>query len=103
MGVYMAMQYGEGSGAFMRLQEAISQDNNDQTLFAWHYVPRTLSKICEQTKHSLVDVDDSPQSSASLEFSSEASKKSEGRKSQMDQMDQDHGFYLDKKLHGGLS
>ncbi|KAJ0154261.1 Vegetative incompatibility protein HET-E-1 [Colletotrichum tanaceti] len=34
-GVNMPMLYGEGSGAFMRLQEEIIKETNDLTLFAW--------------------------------------------------------------------
>jgi hypothetical protein len=49
LGVNMAMQYGEGGpGAFTRLQEAILQDNNDQTLFAWNCVPKVG---CDRTKY----------------------------------------------------
>ncbi|KAF2832179.1 hypothetical protein CC86DRAFT_275747, partial [Ophiobolus disseminans] len=33
--VNLSMQYGEGSTAFMRLQEKIMNKTNDQTLFAW--------------------------------------------------------------------
>ncbi|CAN9130955.1 unnamed protein product [Alternaria alternata] len=57
----MAMQYGEGSGAFTRLQEAILQDNNDQTLFAWSCVPKTISEIYDQ-----IEKDESADSSALL-------------------------------------
>ncbi|KAK0386524.1 hypothetical protein NLU13_6359 [Sarocladium strictum] len=34
-GVNMPMLYGEGSQAFVRLQEEIIEDNNDLTIFAW--------------------------------------------------------------------
>jgi hypothetical protein len=34
-GVNMPMLYGEGEGAFTRLQEEIMRVNNDQTIFAW--------------------------------------------------------------------
>ncbi|KAF2476618.1 uncharacterized protein BDR25DRAFT_375618 [Lindgomyces ingoldianus] len=33
--IHMPMLYGEGSKAFIRLQEAIMQTNSDQTTFAW--------------------------------------------------------------------
>jgi len=33
--VYMPLIYGEGTRAFLRLQEAIAQDNSDLSLFAW--------------------------------------------------------------------
>ncbi|TVY29236.1 Vegetative incompatibility protein HET-E-1 [Lachnellula hyalina] len=35
--VHMPLMYGEGSGSFRRLQEAIIQRNNDMTIFAWDY------------------------------------------------------------------
>ncbi|WQF90267.1 Putative heterokaryon incompatibility [Colletotrichum destructivum] len=38
-GVNMPMLYGEGSGAFMRLQEEIIKETNDLTLFAWMASP----------------------------------------------------------------
>ena len=34
-GVYMALLYGEGGNAFIRLQEEIMKDSADQSLFAW--------------------------------------------------------------------
>jgi hypothetical protein len=42
--ISMAMQYGEGPRAFMRLQEEILKGNNDQTLFAWSFVPATIQR-----------------------------------------------------------
>ncbi|KAK1975373.1 HET domain-containing protein [Colletotrichum cereale] len=41
-GVNMPMLYGEGSGAFMRLQEEIIKEANDLTLFAWMGPPGEL-------------------------------------------------------------
>ncbi|TVY20832.1 Vegetative incompatibility protein HET-E-1 [Lachnellula arida] len=35
--VHMPLMYGEGSGSFRRLQEAIIQRNNDMTIFAWDH------------------------------------------------------------------
>jgi hypothetical protein len=34
-GVNMPMLYGEGEGAFIRLQEEIMKINDDPTIFAW--------------------------------------------------------------------
>ncbi|KAI9060046.1 hypothetical protein FKP32DRAFT_1084604 [Trametes sanguinea] len=36
-GVEMSVEYGEGSRAFLRLQEEIFRRTLDQSLFAWHY------------------------------------------------------------------
>ncbi|CAN9270779.1 unnamed protein product [Alternaria alternata] len=77
LGVNMAMQYGEGSGAFTRLQETILQDNNDQTLFAWSCVPKTISEIYDQ-----IEKDESADSSAPLEPAPGNSKNSESQRSQ---------------------
>ena len=33
--VSMSLRYGEGSAAFVRLQERIIQDSDDETIFAW--------------------------------------------------------------------
>lgn len=41
-GVNMAMQYGEGTAAFKRLQQEILNTTNDQSLFAWGFRPLTL-------------------------------------------------------------
>ncbi|WAO95908.1 Hypothetical protein NCS54_01355600 [Fusarium falciforme] len=38
-GVYMPPLYGEGTHAFIRLQEAIMKTSNDQTIFAWTSPP----------------------------------------------------------------
>ncbi|TVY47504.1 Vegetative incompatibility protein HET-E-1 [Lachnellula cervina] len=38
--VHMPLMYGEGSGSFRRLQEAIIQRNNDMTIFAWDHDQR---------------------------------------------------------------
>ncbi|OCK72862.1 HET-domain-containing protein, partial [Lepidopterella palustris CBS 459.81] len=35
-GIYMAMLYGEGDRAFIRLQEEIIKSTNDQSIFAWN-------------------------------------------------------------------
>jgi hypothetical protein len=35
MGVHMPLLYGEGEGAFIRLQEEILKIGNDPTIFAW--------------------------------------------------------------------
>ncbi|TVY93493.1 Vegetative incompatibility protein HET-E-1 [Lachnellula willkommii] len=35
--VHMPLMYGEGSGSFRRLQEAMIQRNNDMTIFAWDH------------------------------------------------------------------
>ncbi|KAK3898515.1 putative vegetative incompatibility HET containing-domain protein [Staphylotrichum tortipilum] len=35
VGVHMPLLYGEGTGAFLRLQETILQKGNDMSLFAW--------------------------------------------------------------------
>ncbi|CAN9108037.1 unnamed protein product [Alternaria alternata] len=86
----MAMQYGEGSGAFTRLQELILQDNNDQTLFAWNFVPKTISKIHEIDNHEIAD------SSASLEAGSGSLKNSEDRRTKSDQIDQEPKLYMDE-------
>ncbi|KAM0421006.1 hypothetical protein ACHAPT_011249 [Fusarium lateritium] len=40
-GVYMPPLYGEGTHAFIRLQEAIMKTSNDQTIFAWTSPPAT--------------------------------------------------------------
>ncbi|KIV82698.1 hypothetical protein PV11_04788 [Exophiala sideris] len=40
-GVNMPLLYGEGERAFSRLQEAIIQHNNDQTIFCWSQSPWT--------------------------------------------------------------
>ncbi|KAB2102383.1 hypothetical protein AG0111_0g9246 [Alternaria gaisen] len=56
LGVNMAMQYGEGSGAFTCLQEVILQDKNDQTLFAWNCVPKTISEIYDQIEKDESDI-----------------------------------------------
>lgn len=45
--ISMSMQYGEGSRAFMRLQEEILKSNNDQTLFAWSFSPREVPEILQ--------------------------------------------------------
>jgi hypothetical protein len=37
--INMPMQYGEGAGAFVRLQKEIMKTTNDQSLFAWGYSP----------------------------------------------------------------
>ncbi|CAN9130789.1 unnamed protein product [Alternaria alternata] len=86
----MAMQYGEGSDAFTRLQELILQDNNDQTLFAWNFVPKTISKIHEIDNHEIAD------SSASLEAGSGSLKNSEDRRTKSDQIDQEPKLYMDE-------
>jgi hypothetical protein len=39
--INMPMQYGEGAGAFVRLQKEIMKTTNDQSLFAWGYSPVT--------------------------------------------------------------
>ncbi|CZR50352.1 uncharacterized protein PAC_00224 [Phialocephala subalpina] len=39
-GVNMPMLYGEGSKAFMRLQEEIIKESDDQSLFAWYFDER---------------------------------------------------------------
>lgn len=38
-GVHMPLIYGEGSNAFVRLQEEIMKDSVDQSLFAWERLP----------------------------------------------------------------
>ncbi|KAI0108772.1 HET-domain-containing protein [Hypoxylon sp. NC0597] len=44
-GVHMPMIYGEGSNAFMRLQEEIVKDNGDLSIFAWVDSPPGLSGV----------------------------------------------------------
>jgi hypothetical protein len=47
MGIFdvnMAMLYGEGPKAFIRLQEEIMKETDDQTLFAWRASPESAAK-----------------------------------------------------------
>ncbi|KAH7311606.1 heterokaryon incompatibility protein-domain-containing protein [Stachybotrys elegans] len=48
MGIFnvnMPMLYGEGSKAFIRLQEEILKDSEDQTLFAWRATPDSAKAV----------------------------------------------------------
>jgi hypothetical protein len=47
--IHLPLIYGEGEKAFLRLQEAIAQDNNDLSLFAW----TSLDKTYRQTYRGL--------------------------------------------------
>lgn len=59
------------------MQEAILQDNNDQTLFAWSCVPKTISEIYDQ-----IEKDESADSSALLGPAPGHFKNSENQRSQ---------------------
>lgn len=72
------------------MQELILQDNNDQTLFAWNFVPKTISEIHEIDNHEISD------SSASLEAGSGSLKHSEDRRTKSDQIDQEPKLYMDE-------
>ena len=50
--VTLTMQYGEGSLAFMRLQEMILQKSNDQTLFVWDFAPDPIEETLERMPNS---------------------------------------------------
>jgi hypothetical protein len=50
-GVNMPLLYGEGTKAFIRLQEEIIKDSEDQSLFAWQYPGD--SGITEESKYML--------------------------------------------------
>ncbi|KAF9695706.1 hypothetical protein EKO04_006554 [Ascochyta lentis] len=43
--INMAMQYGEGEQAFVRLQKEILHSTNDMSILAWNFVPRTLEEL----------------------------------------------------------
>ena len=89
----MTMQYGEGSGAFMRLQELILQDNNDQTLFAWNFIPKTIPEMYDEIgKHEILA------SSALVGTASERLDNREDRMSESDQNDQEPKFHLDEEF-----
>ncbi|KAH8679640.1 heterokaryon incompatibility protein-domain-containing protein, partial [Tricladium varicosporioides] len=44
-GVHMPMLYGEGNGAFIRLQEEIMKRTDDQTIFAWRIEYGSHNKV----------------------------------------------------------
>ena len=48
--INMPLLYGEGTRAFLRLQQEILRTVNDQSLFAWGFVPLTIGEL---TKESL--------------------------------------------------
>lgn len=50
--INMPLQYGEGKGAFIRLQEKILETTNDQSLFAWGFQPRTLHEVHNTSLYS---------------------------------------------------
>jgi len=41
--VNMPLLYGEGDKAFIRLQEEIMKDSDDQSLFVWEWIPKAVS------------------------------------------------------------
>lgn len=46
-GISMAMHYGEGDKAFVRLQKEIMSTTNDMSLFAWNFIPRSVDSFFE--------------------------------------------------------
>lgn len=86
--ISMSMQYGEGTGAFMRLQKEILKGNNDQTLFVWNLAPDAIPRILKDshgrlTLHGLSKAD--PQVVGSLDNS----------QSVMDRLEQEINEYLE--------
>jgi hypothetical protein len=91
----MAMQYGEGSSAFMRLQELVLQDNSDQTLFAWNFKPKTIPEIYDEIERHEIST-----SSALVGTASERLENGEDCRSESDQADQEPKIHLDENyLH----
>ncbi|KAH8643571.1 hypothetical protein IG631_01034 [Alternaria alternata] len=91
----MAMQHGEGSGAFMRLQELILQDNNDQTLFAWNFIPKTIPEIYDEIGRHEIST-----SGALVGTASERLENGEECRPESDQTDQEPKIHLDQSyLH----
>jgi hypothetical protein len=61
--VNMAMLYGEGSKAFVRLQEEIMKDSDDQSLFAWTATNESAARfpyrgLFADSPHEFVNCDD---------------------------------------------
>jgi Heterokaryon incompatibility protein (HET) len=51
--VNIPLQYGEGSGAFLRLQQEIMKSTNDQSLFAWSFSNKTIRVVVKTVQPPL--------------------------------------------------
>lgn len=57
-GVNMPLLYGEGARAFIRLQEIIIQQNDDESIFAWTGVPQEGSGLLAPNPMCFIDSND---------------------------------------------
>jgi hypothetical protein len=56
-GVNMAILYGEGDRAFIRLQEEITRISNDHSIFAWGFDHKERDNLCPVAKAKFQETD----------------------------------------------
>ena len=56
LNVNMPLLYGEGSQAFIRLQETIIQETDDETIFAWVGVEEGASGLRAQSRQTSLNL-----------------------------------------------
>ncbi|KAJ5915158.1 hypothetical protein N7454_011270 [Penicillium verhagenii] len=62
-GINMPLLYGEGTGAFIRLQEEIVKHSDDQSLFAWNWYEKDLDSSPDHSSSGWLSAYDSESSS----------------------------------------